>query len=87
MLAVSEGKKLNTTDYDQKRFDIESMFSNTISFYPTVPSGDVMEMTESLLETYVSPSLITKHYTQKNDSDVYMSNVYQLDDGTLDSQS
>ena len=76
MLAVSEGKELNTTDYDQKRFDIESMFSNTISFYPTVPSGDVMEMTESLLETYVSPSLITKHYTLVFDSDVYMSNVY-----------
>ena len=82
MLAVSEGDKLNNTVYNQRRLDLESAFTHTIGLYPTEPNGkDVLEMTASLLETYVSPSLISKHYTLLFDTDITESNIYSWQTG------
>ena len=65
--AVQEGKTFDRDDYESKRFSLEQKFSYTIKSYPTIPTGDLLEITKYLVSRYLEPS---GFYTIYKDTDV-----------------
>lgn len=68
--AVKEGKTFDPTAYEAARFELESNFSSTIKSYPTTPTGDSVDIAQSLSSKYLpnSDNILDK-YTVFNDTD------------------
>ena len=76
---VSSGTQFNSTDYQSKRFEMEQSFSETIKSYPTSPSGDLMSMTEALMDKYM-PDYSQRYYQIMN-TNINGHNLFGGNDG------
>lgn len=60
--AVKSRQLFNATAYNEARFKIENQFCYETKSYPTQPSGDLMQMTEYLIDKYIPVGLAEKDY-------------------------
>ena len=76
---VRTGLQFNNTEYQEKRFELEQGFSEAKKTYPTTPSGDVMQLTETLVGKYMSD--YSQRYHQIINTDVAGHNLFGGNNG------